>query len=94
MNPPNASDLDKKIESIRIEINAQRERNIHFDARITSLEVSTRSIDSKIDQVLAHLAPPTSPTHKMQRINTTCDESMPCPGLDSSSFTNGDNIFL
>jgi len=94
LNPSVASDLDNKFQSIRIEINAQCEQNVHFDARISSLEVSTRSIDSKIDQVLAHLAPPTSPTHKMQRITTTRDESMSYPGLDVSSFTNGDNISL
>jgi hypothetical protein len=63
-----SSDVDAKFESIRIEMNNQRDCNARFDARISSLELSTQSIDSKLDLILARLAPPsspTSPTHKM-----------------------------
>lgn len=70
-------EVQTKFDKICLEINEQRECNARFDARISSLEPSTRSIDSKIDLVLARLAPPDSPTHKIQKtiLSQTADAS-------------------
>jgi hypothetical protein len=70
MTPSFVSDFDNKFESIRIEINSQWDCNARFGARISYLEVSTRSIDSKMDQVLACLAPPPHPLPKKCSVPT------------------------
>jgi len=63
----NSDEMEIKFNQIRAEMNHQRECNIHFDACISSLELRTQSIDSKIDMVLNRFAPPDSPTYKIQK---------------------------
>jgi len=50
--------VDHKLNNLQLEIASQKEINARFDTRIGNLETSTKSINSKIDVILARLAPP------------------------------------
>jgi hypothetical protein len=58
--------INNRFDSIHAELNIQRECNARFDARISNLEITTQSIDDKIDLVLDRLAS-SSPSHKIQK---------------------------
>jgi hypothetical protein len=78
-------EANKKIENIYAELNIQRECNARIDARISNLEITTPSIDDKIDLVLDRLAP-SSPSHKIQKTSPhQHNESHPHPGWSSQS---------
>jgi len=64
------NEISNKFDSIHTELNIQRECNARFDARISNLEITTQSIDDKIDLVLERLAS-TSPSHKIQKNSST-----------------------
>jgi hypothetical protein len=87
--PSNTSidaDLQNKFDQICMEINTQRDLNARLDQRISSLEISTKSIDSKMDVLLDRLAPPSSPNHKMQRLSSNLQhDSMSTPWQNRTS---------
>jgi hypothetical protein len=63
---PALSHIDKKFDIIYSEIEKQRAYSASFDTQITSLEITTKNIDSKIDILLDQMASSPSLTHKHQ----------------------------
>jgi hypothetical protein len=52
---PARIDFDSRFEAIRNELNDQRVFNTQVDYRISQLETTSTTIDSKVDLIISHL---------------------------------------
>ena len=88
-----SSSIEHRFDVIVAEINHQRECNLHFDNRISSLEVTTSNIDQKMDRLLDHFAS-SVPSSKLQKLSSSpAREASQHPGHPSSSQQNQDHSY-
>jgi hypothetical protein len=62
--------IDNHFEMTRVEINNQHLYNAVLDERIKSLEVTTQSIDSKVDKVIDHLKATLTSIQNSRKLHT------------------------
>jgi hypothetical protein len=76
--------INQPFEQVQNALNQQQEYNIHFDAHIGSLEVTSQCIDSKIDVLLARIDDNYPTSHKYQCTSSPLHDTLLLPGQVSN----------
>jgi hypothetical protein len=79
--PPTINDtINLGFEQVQNALTQQQECNMHFNAHIGSLEVTSQCIDSKIDVLLAKMDDSYPTSHKYQHTSSPPDDPLLPPG--------------
>jgi len=86
--------LSHRFDAIQFELNQQRDCNARFDTRISNLEITLKSIDSKIDRILDQMDASFQNHHKIPRTSSSSYNDAPShPGQASMLHNNLGNKY-